>query len=54
MLDAYFRCFTIEYFELEAYVDELLRSNPGSTMKEEMCREDLKEGRRVLRECLCV
>ena len=49
VLDAYFGYFTTEYYELEAYVDELLRSNPGSTMKVEICREDLKEGRRVFK-----
>ena len=49
VLDAYSGYFTTEYSKLEAYVDELLRSNPGPTMKVEMCREDIKEGRRVLK-----
>ena len=33
VLDAYYEAFTTEYYELEAYVDELLRSNRGSTVK---------------------
>ena len=49
VLDAYSRYFTTEYSELEVYVDELLRSNLGPTMKVEMCREEIKEGRRVLK-----
>ena len=49
VLDAYSGYFTTEYSKLEAYVDELLRSNPGPTMKVGMCREDIKEGRRVLK-----
>ena len=48
VLDAYFRAFTTEFYELEAYVDELLRSNPGSIVNMEICRDDLKEGRKIL------
>ena len=44
MLDTYYGAFTIEFCELEVYADELLRSNPGS-----ICRDDLKEGRRVFK-----
>ena len=32
VLDAYSGYFTTEYSKLEAYVDELLRSNPGPTV----------------------
>ena len=49
VLHAYYGSFTTKYFELEAYADELLRSNLGSTMKVEICREDLKKGRRVFK-----
>ena len=48
VLDAYFRAFTTEFYELETYVDELLRSNPGSIVNMEICRDDLKEGRKIL------
>ena len=47
VLDAYHRTFTNEYYELKAYIDELLRSNPGSTMKVELCKDELSKGRRV-------
>ena len=32
VLDAYSRAFSTKFYELEAYVDELLRSNLGSTV----------------------
>ena len=47
VLDAYFGAFTIEFFELEAYANELLRSNRSSTVNVEICRNDLKYGRRI-------
>ena len=49
VLDAYYEAFTIEYSELEAYADELLRSNPGSTVKVELCKDELSKGMRVLK-----
>ena len=49
VLDAYSRAFTTEYSELEAYVDELLRSNPDSTVKVELCRDELSNERRVFK-----
>ena len=49
VLDAYSRSFTTEYFELKTYADEIFRSKPGSAVKVEMCREDLKEGRRIFK-----
>ena len=49
VLDVYFGSFTIKYYELEAYVDELLRSNPSSTLMVEMCKEYLKKGTRVFK-----
>ena len=49
VLDAYFRAFTIEFSELEAYANELLRSNPSSTVNVEICRNDLKDGRRIFK-----
>ena len=39
--------FTTEFYEFEAYADELLRSNPSSIVNVEICRDDLKEGRRT-------
>ena len=47
VLDDYFRAFTTKFYELEAYVDQLLRSNPGSIVNVETCRDDLKEERRI-------
>ena len=47
--DAYFEAFTTEYSQLEAYDDELLRSNHDSTMKVELCRDELSKGRRVFK-----
>ena len=35
VLDAYFGAFTTKFYELEAYADRLLRSNPGSIMNVE-------------------
>ena len=49
VLDAYYEAFTIEYSELEAYIDELLRSNPRSTMKIELCKDELSKGNRVFK-----
>ena len=46
VLDAYSEAFTTEHSELEAYVDELLRGNPGSTVKVELCKDGLSKGRR--------
>ena len=54
VLDAYYEAFTIEYSELEAYVDELLRSNPSSIVKGELCRDELSKGRRVFKRMLFV
>ena len=45
VLNAYYRAFTTEYSELEAYVDELLRSNLNSIVKVELCRDELSKGR---------
>ena len=42
VLDAYYGAFTAEFFELETYADEFLRSNPGSIVNVEICRDDLK------------
>ena len=47
VLDAYTRAFTIEFSEFQAFADELLRSNASSTVNVEICRDDLKEGRRI-------
>ena len=44
VLDAYSGAFTTEFYELEAYVVELLRSNPSSTMNVEIYRDDKKRG----------
>ena len=49
VLDAYSGAFTIEYSKLEAYVDELLRSIPASTMKVELCEDELSKGKRVFK-----
>ena len=54
MLDAYSGAFTTKYYELEEYVDELLRSNRGSIVKVGLCKDELSKGRRVLREFLFV
>ena len=48
VLDAYSEAFKIEFSELEAYAYKLLRSNPVSIVKVEVCRDDLKEGRRII------
>ena len=47
VLDAYSGAFTTEFSEFQAFANELLRSNPSSTMNVEICRNDLKEGRRI-------
>ena len=47
VLDVFMSTFTIEYSELEAYVDELKRSNPGSTIEVEFSRDEMRKGRRV-------
>ena len=52
VLDAYYEAFTTEYSELEAYVDELLRRNPSSIVKMELCRDELSKGRRVFKRIL--
>ena len=49
VLDSYLGTFTSEYLELEAYVDELMRSNPGSKVVVELSRDDLRENRRVVK-----
>ena len=46
VLDAYSEAFTTEHSKLEAYVGELLRGNPGSTVKVELCKDELSKGRR--------
>ena len=47
VLDAYSEAFITEFSELEAYVDELLRSNPCSIVNVEIFIDDLKEGKRI-------
>ena len=47
VLDAYSEAFITEFSELEAYVDELLTSNPCSIVNVEICMDDLKEGKRI-------
>ena len=47
VLDAFYGAFANEFYELEAYIDELLRSNPSFTVNVEICRDDLKEGKRI-------
>ena len=47
VLDAYYEAFTTKYSELEAYVNELLRSNPSSIMKVELSWDEISKGRRV-------
>ena len=49
ILDAYSGTFISEYSELEAYEDELMRSNLGITIKVELSRDELREGRRVFK-----
>ena len=49
LLDAYSGAFTTEYSELEAYADELLRSNSGSTVKVDLCKDELSKGKRVFK-----
>ena len=49
VLDAYYGAFTTEYSKFEAYIDELLRSNPNSIMKVELCKDELSNGRRVFK-----
>ena len=49
VLDAYSGAFTTEFSELEAYSDELLRSNPGSIVNVKICGDGLKEGRRIFK-----
>ena len=49
VLDAYSGAFATKFYELEAYVDVLLSSNPGSTVNMEICRDDLKEGTRIIK-----
>ena len=47
VLDAYKGTFTTKYSELETYVDDLKRSNPGSIVQAELSRDEMREGRRV-------
>ena len=47
VLDAYKGTFTTKYSELEAYVDDLKRSNPRSIVQVELSRDEMREGRRV-------
>ena len=49
VLDAYFGSFTTEYSKLEAYAQELLKSNPNSSANVELCRNEIQEGRRVFK-----
>ena len=49
MLDAYSKAFTTEFLKLEAYVEEMLRSNPDSIVNMEICRDDLKERGRIFK-----
>lgn len=48
-LDEYSYTYTIECGELEAYVEELLRSNFGSIVKVELCRYELRNGKKVFK-----
>ena len=41
--------YRVEFSYLEAYSAALKRSNPGSKVEIELCKETLKEGRRVFR-----
>ena len=43
------RCLSTKFSKFEAYADELLSSNPGSTVNVEICRDDLKEARRIFK-----
>ena len=49
VLDAYYGVFTTKYYELKAYANELLRSNLGSTMRLELCRDELSKAMRVFK-----
>ena len=49
VLDAYSGTLTSEYLELEAYADELMKSNLGSKVVVELSRDDLGENRRVFK-----
>ena len=49
VLDDYSRAFTTEYSKLKAYIDELLRNNLNSTMKVELCRDEISKGSRVFK-----